>query len=181
MTSITLVPPPSRRGLVAALAVAAALLLAAIALFALRPSGSRAVTTAPAPAAPAAPATRFTLVIESSPTGAVVSENGTDLGLTPLAMSVELTSVRARPREFQVRAAGYARASLRVGETAEAELHRLVALSPIAPAADAAPSITPPATPPRATEPSAPRAPRRPPRAPSAPAPNLPDDIRSHR
>ena len=173
-------PPPSRRGLVAALVVAALLLLAAIALFALRPSGSRAVTTSPPPAVPAAPATRFTLVIESSPAGAVVSENGTDLGLTPLAMSVELASVRARPREFQVRAAGHAGATLRVGETTETELHRLVALSPIAPTTDAVAPATPPA-PPRVIEPSAPRTPRRPPRAPTAPTPNLPDDIRSHR
>jgi serine/threonine protein kinase len=170
-------PPPSRRGLVAALVVAALLLVAAGALFALRPRGAHPVPAAPT--TPAPPATRFTLVIESSPPGAVVSEGGTDLGLTPLAMSVELASVRARPREFQLRAAGHARATLRVGETAEAELHRLVALSPLPTTPDAVAAAPP--EPPRAADPPAPRAPRRPPRTPSAPTPNLPDDIRSHR
>ncbi len=174
-------PPASRRGLVIALVAAALLLVVTIALFALRPRGPRAVTAPPTPAAPAAPATRFTLVIESSPTGAVVSEGGTDLGLTPLAMSVELASVRARPREFQVRAAGHARATLRVGETAEAELHRLVALSPLPDAPDAAVMAAPPPEPPRAPDAPAPRRAPRTPRAPSAPTPNLPDDIRSHR
>ncbi|MFO0630097.1 MAG: protein kinase [Polyangiales bacterium] len=170
-------PPPSRRGLTVALVVASLLLAAVGATFALRPRGPRAVASAP-PASPlATPPSRFTLVIESSPTGAVVSEGGTDLGLTPLAMSVELASVRARPREFQVRAAGHARATLRVGETSEAELHRLVALSPLPAVADAA-APTPPA--PRIAEPPAPRAPRRSPRG-SNPPPNLPDDIRSHR
>jgi serine/threonine protein kinase len=170
-------PPPSRRGLVAALVVAALLLVAAGALFALRPRGAHPVPTAAT--TPAPPATRFTLVIESSPPGAVVSEGGTDLGLTPLAMSVELASVRARPREFQLRAAGHARATLRVGETAETELHRLVALSPLPTTPDAVAAAPP--EPPRAADPPAPRAPRRPPRTPSAPTPNLPDDIRSHR
>lgn len=140
----------------------------------------RAGPPPPAPAsAPAPEAPRFTLVIESTPTGAVVSEGGVDLGVTPLALSVDRGVVAARGREFVLRAEGHARASLRVGDSTESELHRLVALAPLAapPSAIADASVEAVVPPPPGPPP--PRPSRRPTRPRPDPQPD--DDIRSHR
>ncbi|MEZ4391861.1 MAG: serine/threonine-protein kinase [Polyangiales bacterium] len=172
-------PPeaPKRRRLALPLAIGL-LSLVAVGLGSaalVRDRGGSPPAAAPAAAAPPA---RFTLVIESSPPGAVVSEGGSDLGLTPLAMSVERGSVSASPRAFEVRAEGFATATLRVGDAPGAELRRLVVLQPTTPPRP----ITAPEAPLRVEAPAPPSSPRRPPRRPPRARPTTPDDdIRSHR
>ncbi len=103
----------------------------------------------------------FTVVVDSVPAGATVTEDGRALGTTPLALSTEKASVAPAARRFVVQRSGYAPVTVEPGPLRE-DTHMVVALSrvaqPIAPprstvAAGAAPasapaaSVTPASTP----------------------------------
>jgi len=63
-------------------------------------NGSRA-------SAAALPAEAFDMLIDSTPAGAVVRDNGQTLGSTPLHLSINNSSVRDRQRSFSLELAGY--------------------------------------------------------------------------
>jgi serine/threonine-protein kinase len=80
-----------------------------------------ALTSGEHPPAPAAEAPRraFNLFIESTPPGAQVMENGQPIGTTPLALSIELASVKQAPRSFTLLRSGFLPYSVRQGSSDE--------------------------------------------------------------
>jgi eukaryotic-like serine/threonine-protein kinase len=126
----------SKPGLRLAVIVALVLSLAsaAVTLFFVktRPSGTNPDTLAVASASPAArPAapTSFVLRIKSSPSGASVTEDGHDLGVTPVVVTIERASVASGPRLFEVKKEGHAPITLTQGP-ADADLEMVVSLAP---------------------------------------------------
>jgi serine/threonine protein kinase len=75
-------------------------------------------TAAPPP--PSAPLIRtFTLTVESTPSGAEVSEGDQMLGRTPLQLSIESDVVKSKPRTFVLRRSGYEPYTVVQGPSAE--------------------------------------------------------------
>jgi eukaryotic-like serine/threonine-protein kinase len=72
-----------------------------------RPSATAAAPPQPAPTA-TAPARSFTLVLDSTPSGADVLDGDDILGTTPMQVTVDRTTVRDGPRRFVLRLDGYA-------------------------------------------------------------------------
>lgn len=70
---------------------------------------THAVASAPAPAA------TFTLTIDSTPSGAIVSESDKPLGTTPVKLAIERSSVAAGPRTFLVHKDGYLASTVEQG------------------------------------------------------------------
>ncbi len=127
--------------------IVAALTFASIAggaVFALRPPPSepptQAETPPPAPPPPSIPppeerASRFTLTIESVPSGADVREGDRVVGTTPVTVSVDNDSVKTAPRAFTVVKDGFEPYALAQGAS-QTSVH-LVAPLVAAPAASA--------------------------------------------
>jgi serine/threonine protein kinase len=65
------------------------------------------VPTATPSAAPVVEPMSFVLHLDSSPSGAAVSENDTVLGTTPLDIKIERTSVKSAQRSFQIKKDGF--------------------------------------------------------------------------
>jgi serine/threonine-protein kinase len=118
---------------------------------------ARASATPTAAASPALmPAARsFTLVLDSNPPGADVSEGDDVLGATPVQVTIDRASVKDAPRRFVLRHEGYAAYTVLQGDADGV----VVITAPLeataaAPSASAAPSATahaPRWTPPRGT------------------------------
>jgi serine/threonine-protein kinase len=108
------------------------------------------------PALEASPgATRFVLRLDSSPSKALVLEGGNPIGVTPLEISIERTSVQRAPRQFQVHKDRYIDATVEQSD-ATADVERSVQLQPAPPTpfAEPPPTVTtasPSAAPTRAT------------------------------
>jgi len=99
---------------------------------------------APAPATEA-PRSAFKLFIESTPPGVQVTEGGQPIGTTPLALSIDLASVKQAPRSFTLLRSGFLPYSLRQGSSDE-DVRVLATLVPEpAPAVEPAPSPDSPA------------------------------------
>jgi hypothetical protein len=134
----------------------ALLLGAAIWLSRPRPDPSLQAPSA-APAAPAPTRATFSMLVESSPAGAEVTENGKRFGITPVLIAIDKSSVKAGPRMFVVRRIGYQPYSLLQGPSEE-NVRIMAALVPDAPAPVAsAATPTPAPTPPRAWPPPPPK------------------------
>jgi serine/threonine-protein kinase len=163
------------------------LLLGAAFVLGLAAAIALALTRSEHPPAPAAEAARraFNVFIESTPPGAQVMENGQPIGTTPLALSIELASVKQAPRSFTLLRSGYLPYSVRQGSSNE-DVRVLATLQP-----EPAPAVEP-ALPASASTPPQPvvRPPTRPsrpggkatPKATAAEAPPAAsDDIRMQR
>ena len=165
--------PQGRKGIVVALVGLAVLGGAAFVLT--RPGAPPPAPPAlAAPEKPAEPTGRgaFNLMVESMPSGAQVLEDNTNLGTTPLQLSIDNESVRTTPRRLSVRLDGYETYSIVQGPSEQSV--RLVATltkTVEAPAATTAtpavapvqqqrpgPRVTPRATPPPEPPPPPPRA-----------------------
>jgi serine/threonine-protein kinase len=175
-------PERARPGprMIGAIVGAAVLFLGAGAFIGLRrpePSTRAAPVASPSVSAPA-PRGRFTLWIESTPTGAEVREGERVLGSTPLELPIDNDAVRRAPRAFVVAKDGFVPYGIGQGP-AEEDIHRVAVL--VAAAAAPAPSAS---APPRGA-PSPPDGRRGPARAsapsavPATPHPDL--DIRMTR
>jgi serine/threonine protein kinase len=157
---------------------AAAVLVATLALLAVRSVGTAppspappvpAATPPPSPLTPPNDLREYRLVIDSSVEGAQVYEGAALLGATPLTLVVDNRAVALRPRQLEVRKAGYEPFVVRAVASDEPSLRVIANLV-------ASREAPPPEVPrPLPTRPP-PRAPRP---APRPPAP--PEDIRSHR
>jgi serine/threonine protein kinase len=150
---------------------AVAAVVAAGAIWALWPSRPAA------PAAPSASAIQpsFTLLVESTPSGADVYENDQRLGSSPMLISIEHQSVAGRPRLFVLRHAGFEPYSI-LQNDAETNVRVMAALVPVAPV----PSSLAASPAPRAVGPARAAEPRRPAPAPSG-GPVMAPDIRLNR
>jgi serine/threonine protein kinase len=139
----------------------------------------RAAVSAVSPAvsvvSPAPPDTRFTLVIDSDPPGASVSEGSARLGTTPFSISLDVPDDTS-PRVFVLEKTGFRPYVLRQG-SAHGEVRTLATLAAL-PAEPKAPSATP--EPPR-PPPVRPHARPAPPVKHSAKPSPLPGDIRLER
>ncbi|MBN9162530.1 MAG: hypothetical protein BGO98_45785 [Myxococcales bacterium 68-20] len=101
------------------------------------PIASTSATTAPsagssastAPASTPLP-TSFVLQLDSTPTGARVTENGVVLGITPLQIAIERASVaNGETRVFQLETSGYTTTAFAQGAS-DADVAHTVALTP---------------------------------------------------
>ncbi|HVH45386.1 MAG TPA: serine/threonine-protein kinase [Labilithrix sp.] len=118
------------------LVIASVFAVGAIATVGLGFTASRSATGARSSAAPAPPAsappprpTSFMLRIDTVPTGAVLTESGHFVGLTPVDVRIDRSSVEASPRTFQLIKDGYTGTSFTQG-LAESNVERVVALAP---------------------------------------------------
>jgi serine/threonine-protein kinase len=131
-------PAVSRRRrawvLVAAGVAAAAAVVAAIAL---RRPAAPLVVPPSVPTAPAARAT-FELAVESTPSGARVTEGGGVLGATPLVLSIDNVGARTAPRRFVVEHNGYLPYTIVQGPS-EQNVRLIAPLSPVPSVAEPAP------------------------------------------
>jgi serine/threonine-protein kinase len=180
--------PGSRKPLVIAL-VFAAVAAIAIGVFALRRSEQGPTSAASKLEQVPGPRKSFTLLIDSTPSGAAVVEGDTVLGNTPIQISVDNDGARREPRKISIRREGFQPYSILQGPSDDnvRVLANLVespaetpSLAPAkghtpAPIAQHAPKPAKPAAPP----PEAPHEPATPAPAPT-PAPN-PGDIRLQR
>jgi serine/threonine-protein kinase len=83
-----------------------------------RPAPPAPSAAAAAPAVPAAAnVTSFTLVLDSTPSGAEVLENDDILGTTPMQVTIARAGVRSSPRHFVLRLDGYAPYTLLQGDS----------------------------------------------------------------
>ncbi len=135
--------PPVQKGvplstLVAILAAmlslgAVGLWLAKGSLAAKTPTAAATVSALPeaesAAAAPTPPPTSFVLHLDSSPPGALVTENGRELGVTPCDIAIDKTSVASGNRSFQLKKDGYVAATYTQGES-ETDISSVVQLAP---------------------------------------------------
>jgi serine/threonine-protein kinase len=71
------------------------------------PATSASATALATSAAPVETATSFVLHLDSSPSGAAVSEDGNVLGTTPLDIKIERASVKNGQRSFQIKKDGF--------------------------------------------------------------------------
>jgi serine/threonine protein kinase len=137
-----------------------------------KPARQGAGAAATHPATVPAAASEFTLLVESSPSGAEVYENNERLGTTPLSLRIRADTVAAASRSFELRLTGFETYVLRQGAARGNVRQRAVlvpqkATPPAAPPASAQPPPTRRATPHRAA-----------PSAATAPAASVPADIR---
>jgi serine/threonine-protein kinase len=121
MATSTRPPSTSSRNTVVALLVGIGLLgglggVLGLWAYKKQPGKSPATTTTtvasgdPAPPTSVTPKTDdvpFTVLIESTPSGAIVTEDDKELGPTPLAVSIDKTSVAAGPRTFVLKKDGF--------------------------------------------------------------------------
>jgi serine/threonine-protein kinase len=131
-----------------------------------------------APAVPVAPApeqSSFTLLVESTPSGAEIYEDDRRLGATPMLLTIERASVAGRPRLFVLRHPGYEPYSVVQGDS-EANARSMAALVPAVPVVSASPATQPP----RVQTPARVADPKRAAPAPSG-APAMAPDIRMNR
>jgi serine/threonine-protein kinase len=136
-------------------------------------------------------ATHFVLRLDSNPSKALVLEGGNPIGVTPLEVSVERSSVQRSPRQFQLHKDGYIDATIEQRD-ATADVERSVQLMPTPPTPFASPpptlttaSVAPSALPTRATQSTLtkdlrPRAKSAPQRSTATPEPEVPG-IRGNR
>ncbi|MBN1609528.1 MAG: serine/threonine protein kinase [Polyangiaceae bacterium] len=131
------------------------------------------------PLTSARPAPDFTLLLESSPSGAEVYEDNGRLGTTPLALKVGGATVEAAPRSFELRLNGFETYVLRQGAAhQDVRQHAvLVAQKTRPPAPPPVPTAS--AEPPATTRRDKPH--RAPPRQAPGPTPSAPVDIRLNR
>jgi eukaryotic-like serine/threonine-protein kinase len=176
-------PPPPRSPARFALPLGLGLLLLGGGLWwQLRPSPPAALDAAPS--ASEAADNGFTLVIDSTPPGATVSEGSTHLGVTPFSLSLVLPE-GATPRVFVIEKEGFQPYVLRQGP-ARGEVRAQAALSPLAAPAAAAnaqsvASAASPAPPAPLVKAPPPAFPRRPAPSGKLPSPKPPSDIRLER
>jgi serine/threonine-protein kinase len=71
------------------------------------PTATSATTAGSSPSAPVETATAFVLHLDSTPSGAAVSEDGNVLGTTPLDIKIERASVKTGQRSFQIKKEGF--------------------------------------------------------------------------
>ena len=91
------------------------------------PSAGSSASTPPAPAPMPA---SFVLHLDSTPTGARVTENGKVLGVTPLDVAIERASVaNGETRVFQLETSGYTTTAFAQGAS-ESDVSHTVALAP---------------------------------------------------
>ncbi|MFO0735855.1 MAG: serine/threonine-protein kinase [Labilithrix sp.] len=90
-------------------------------------ASANASTPVPATIAPAE-VTSFVLHLESSPSGAVVSEEGNVLGTTPIDIKIERASVKAAQRSFQLRKDGFT-TTIYAQKDADSRVEQTVTLS----------------------------------------------------
>ncbi len=133
-----------RSSLLVAIAASAVLLV----VFALRsiPHAPPAEQAVPTPAA-----SRFTIRIESTPSGADVREADRVLGATPLDLAIDNDAVRSAPRRFVLAKDGFAPYSVLQGPSSE-NVHVVAQLAPVPPIAvqpDASAAASPPVPPAR--------------------------------
>lgn len=161
-------------------AAAGLLLVAGFVLLRGRPEPLPAASVEPPVAsAPTAGSTSFTLVVDSDPAGASVSEGSVRLGSTPFSLTLELAE-GASPRVFVVEKDGYQPYVVRQG-AAHGQVRVMAVLSP---KQDAPAPVTAPAPEPAVKaslpQPNKPHAPA--PKRPAAPQPTRPQsDIRLER
>jgi serine/threonine protein kinase len=142
------------------------------------PTADRRTVARPPREAPGA-SRDFTLLVESSPSGAEVYENNERLGTTPLALKIRAGTVQAAPRTFELRSRGFEAYLLRQGP-ADRDVHQRAVL-----VAQKATPQAPPPLPAASAQPSAPTH-RATPHGPAAgrtpaPTPSAPVDIRLNR
>jgi len=173
--------PNARRRLPLSLAAVAVLLLGGLGVLAMR-SGA---TVDPTPAAPsssvASPRVTFALTVDSTPSGAEVSEGSATLGLTPLTIVVDNDAARITPRRLTLRHPGHEPYEITQGSSDQDVRIAASLTAATAASATASPSAS---TAPSAPLTARPQQHRRPPTGPDKPtsAPVQPDlDIRMKR
>lgn len=93
------------------------------------PTASAASSTTTATAPPAPLDSAFTFVVESSPPGATVMEGDKTLGVTPLSVPIERTTVASGPRTFIVKKDGFVSVNVVQGATEDKQAKRMVPLA----------------------------------------------------
>ena len=107
-----------------------------------KPGSPSALASQPAPTATVEPA--FSLLIESTPSGAEVVEEGVVLGRSPLRLPVVRSSVQGAPRKFVVTADGYVPYTLYQGDSdADVKVSAALVPTPAPPKAVATASVAP--------------------------------------
>jgi serine/threonine protein kinase len=122
----------SLRVLTMAIAGVVVVSLAVGVFLAVRTSSHGHAGTAAADTGSAAPTGAFTLLLESSPSGASVVEGDLVLGTTPMQLSIDHASVQSVPRHFVVKLDGYAPYTLLQGDSNEV-VHLVAPLAAVAP------------------------------------------------
>ncbi len=135
-------PPKPAGGKIALLAVLLVGILAAggVGVWAMKRSNDAAASSTVAsgtpvpldtsPPTPASADPTFTFALDSNPQGASVYEGDKLLGVTPIQIPIERTTVRAGNRMFVVKKDGYVSASVPQGFTDEATAKQMVTLAP---------------------------------------------------
>lgn len=148
-------PPKPGGGRLALVAFVALGLVGAggIAAWAVKKSTAAAASSPPASATPVAMDTapppsasadaKFTFALESSPPGASVYEGDQLLGVTPLQIAIDRSSVRAANRLFVVKKDGFVSANVTQGSSEEAIVKQMVTLAPDPQAGKPKPHVTP--------------------------------------
>jgi serine/threonine-protein kinase len=179
----TMRPPGTARGNGRTIAIAAAVIAAAgaVAVVALR----RPAPPQPAAEVKEAPAQRksFTLYIDSTPNGATVFEGDTELGKTPLQISVDNDAARKDLRRLTIRRDGFQPYSILQGPSDD-NVRVSAPLVEVPSEPTAKPHVPAPVAThaPKAVKPAPePAAPTPPPAAPTPAPTSKPDDIRLQR